>query len=505
MSLEDRNTMRSSLLKTRCLWIVFLLLGIGFLSQNTCISAKKKTPLLEFIRIGDYPNYTQIALELDSDNFQCETTIQKKKPESVVVKFTGIECYKKTITSENPAFSEIKFSRSSSTETVTLTILLTENADSKGIKHHIWKDMVIVDIPLKKQNPKFPTIEEIKAFKEKGGKVIILDPGHGAFNYGACGQSYSKRPRLQEKEVALDVCKRLKARFDKHPPKYMTFLTRYDDYLPAPFGEKGETRYDFYSLVSLPHRVQMAMEYCGDMFISVHLNGLNSKKVRGFEILYYGDEEEIDRYNSNQNIDLEEWLSIGTSGNKEDHSIFSALKRDRIPRENKQLAAAIVQEITKIPGMELRPKPFVPRQIRVLKQLNMPSVLTELGFVTNNTDHEFLRLTSTRDKIAESLYTAVEHYFKQSKELTPTALASNKTKTAHAVKKIQPKPAPAKTTVPPQYHVIRRDESLSVIASKYGISIRVLKALNKGKIKSNNTIIAGDKLLLPKGIQSQLK
>ncbi len=485
---------RASVMEKLFLWICVL--SIGFTLSTPAAFSRSAAAQLDEVRIGDFPTYTQIALELSSDRFQCQVIPQKTNPQSLQIKLTGAVCSKKTMQSDNPALSEIRFSSSSTQKTVTLTIPLKVDADIDGVQHHVWKDLVIVDIPLKKQNPLFPTQEEIKAFIEKGGKVIVLDPGHGAYRTGAIGGHSCKWPRLEEKTVALDVGKRLKAYFDTQPDKYMAILTRYGDYLPAPFGAKGSTRDSFYSFVSLPHRIQMAKDFYGSVFISIHLNGLSSNKARGFEILYFSDVDADKLYNNSQNMDLEELSLLGVDKSDKDNFIISAIKRDKIPQENKLLAGAIVQEIKNVPGVVLRPKTFVPRRIRVLKQINMPSVLVELAFLTNPTDHELARQTTTRDKMAKSIFTAVEKYFFKPTDIPPPTIVSNTTTTTTESEPISAKP------VIPEYHTVRRNETLSSIAAKYNLSVNTLKALNKGKIGPRSRIYVDTKLRLRGGITS---
>ncbi|MGC9327760.1 MAG: N-acetylmuramoyl-L-alanine amidase family protein, partial [Candidatus Hinthialibacter sp.] len=295
-----------------------------------------------------------------------------------------------------------------------LTIPCRSQVDVKGLAHHVWDDMVTIDLPLRAPNHNcIPPTEEIRRFCDPDGhdgRVVILDAGHGAFDSGAVPR-YAKRPFLLEKDVALDLAKRMERMFKQHP-KIKVFLTRYGDYLPVPFGLKGRTRTE-YKNESLRYRVQLAKEYLGDVYLSLHLNAPPSysrsahQRARGYEIYYLGERHAENLIN---NPDVVELTNLGVEEKKpnDQHSgLFLELLKENIPQASLELAGHVTAEMRRIPWLEMRDPAMKSNRFTVIKQLLMPSVLVEFMFITNPTEHEQVRSSGNRAKLAGSIYKAV--------------------------------------------------------------------------------------------------
>ena len=502
-----------------CLGIIIIFTPGAFASARFFHTS----PILEEIRIGDYVKYTQIALETSSTVPSCEIVPLTQSSPVLLVKLYDVKTdeFGKEHQYESVAFRKITFSYDSKNNLV-LTIPLSDNVDMANIHPCIWDSLVTIDLPLKKPNTtNIPPLEKILAFKNNGGKVVIIDPGHGGFNTGAVGGNYTQSPRLVEKNVALDVAMRLKQYLSKDK-QILPILTRYGDYLPAPFGAEGKNRNDYYKYVSLPYRVQLAKECLGDVYISIHLNAIaqrsRQKSIRGFEIWYLGDQHANDLIN-NENLDSEELNNLGVETNGKDSFFINALIRDNVVQYSKLLAGTITQEMKDVPRLILRDPPMKPNRFVVLKQLNMPSVLVELSFLTNPIDHEIVR--NQRDRFAKALYLATRKYFFDTKEPPAGALLAQAPE-KKAAEPPQPIPTPiiapiitqkTSTPTPPPapiqeafiyVHEVQAGETLFTIAQAYEVSLDDLRNLNKDKIGKRDLLQIGQELILPPGAKVKL-
>jgi N-acetylmuramoyl-L-alanine amidase len=222
-----------------------------------------------------------------------------------------------------------------------------------------------------------------RALGLKLGKVV-LDPGHGGHDAGTHGPS-----GLTEKELVLDISQRLAALLQDRLGSEVV-LTRTDD-----------------SYVSLEGRTKIANEAKADLFLSIHANSSPVKSVTGVETYY------LNFTTSRSALDL-----AARENAPAESSIFDlkdvlekiALK-DKID-ESREFASRLQTSLytltkgsasTKNRG--IKKAPFV-----VLIGAQMPSVLAEIGFLTNASDEALMRKTEHRQKIAEALYKGIAAY-----------------------------------------------------------------------------------------------
>ncbi len=467
-------------------------------------------PKLDVIRCADYVNYTQLAFEI-TEKSNLETKIyplRTGKAPILIVELKGVQTglISNDCHLDGTYVRKASISYSSRYDTLTVTIPCHPNINLEGMVWNIWEDMVTVDMPLFDPNQAFvPPVDEIKKHKEKGGKVVVLDPGHGAFHDND-GGDYIRYPRLTEKEVVLDLGWRIKKLMDEDP-KLLALMTRYGDYLPVPFGLKGRTREE-YKTASLRYRVQLAKEYLGDAYLSLHLNAISGprqKTAKGFEVYFLGEDHANDLVN---NHDLEELSLLGIEDEaKKDSELSNVLllmNKDYVQQQSVNLAATITQEVAGLPWITLRERPMKSQRFVVLRQLVMPSVLVEFLFRTHPEEHEYIRSTRNRNQLSEAVYKAVKAFFFEPARPVPPELYSPRpveiAQSAPAPN--PPKPAPKATPVPssgPVYHTVKSGESLSAISSRYGVSMNRLRQLNPSKIDKRNRIGRGDRLLISRG------
>jgi N-acetylmuramoyl-L-alanine amidase len=215
--------------------------------------------------------------------------------------------------------------------------------------------------------------------------TIVLDAGHGGQDVGTRGPS-----GYFEKDLVLDVALRLGALLTQRLGSDVVY-TRDDD-----------------TFIPLEQRTRIANEHKADLFLSIHANSSPVRSVSGVESYY------LNFTTSRTALDVAARENAGSG-----HTIFDlkdligkiALK-DKI-EESHDFATHIQNSLFSISAKSnaaaqnrgLKRAPFV-----VLIGASMPSVLAEIGFLTNPADEAMLRTEEHRQKIAEALYKGVASY-----------------------------------------------------------------------------------------------
>ena len=236
------------------------------------------------------------------------------------------------------------------------------------------KNVAIKNIDIEKNKWKFST--------------IIIDPGHGGKDPGAVGY----RGTL-EKDIALDVAKRLEKKISKNM-KVKTVLTRDEDI----FLRLGE-------------RTRIANENNGSLFISIHANAATDRRASGFETFLIGPNknEAAVRVAARENSVLELEGVAGKKLTNED-LIQATIAQSAFASKSEKFAALVQEEI----GKRVQGKNRGVKQagFYVLMGASMPNVLVELGFISNLAEEKKLRSSQYREVLATAIFRALEKYEK---------------------------------------------------------------------------------------------
>jgi N-acetylmuramoyl-L-alanine amidase len=218
----------------------------------------------------------------------------------------------------------------------------------------------------------------------KLGRVVI-DPGHGGHDEGTRGPT-----GLSEKEVVLDIAKRLGALLEQRLGTEVVYTREDDTFIP------------------LEERTRIANDHRADLFLSIHANSSPVRSVSGVESYYLNFTtsktalEVAARENANAQssiFDLQQVLQKIAVKDKIDES------REFASRIQTALFAASAKGNPAVKNRGIKQAPFV-----VLIGASMPSVLAEIGFLTNASDEALLRNPTHRQKIAEALYKGIASY-----------------------------------------------------------------------------------------------
>jgi N-acetylmuramoyl-L-alanine amidase len=215
---------------------------------------------------------------------------------------------------------------------------------------------------------------------------IVIDPGHGGHDTGTIGPH-----GLMEKDLCLDVGLRLGKLIEQKLPGAEVIYTRKDD-----------------TFVPLEERTAIANQEKADLFISIHANSSHDRAARGIETYYlnFATSEEAMEVAAREN-------ALSQSNIHELQDLIKKIARNEKIEESKELATDIQDSLAKrlrlaVPAEKSRgvkKAPFV-----VLIGANMPSVLSEISFISNASDERLLRKSEQRQRVAEGLFRGVENY-----------------------------------------------------------------------------------------------
>jgi len=213
---------------------------------------------------------------------------------------------------------------------------------------------------------------------------IVLDAGHGGHDPGARGYN------LREKDITLDVVKRLGRLIEDRTDIEVVYTRRTDTFVP------------------LWERTKMANESGGKVFVSVHVNASKNKKASGFEtyLLRPGKTEAAIEVAELENsvIKLEENTErYGDLSNEQ--LILATMAQSSFMKESEVLADLIQREFDRsLTGSNrgVKQAGFI-----VLIGASMPNVLVELGFISNGRDAALLKKKSYRQNAAEAIFDAL--------------------------------------------------------------------------------------------------
>ena len=228
---------------------------------------------------------------------------------------------------------------------------------------------------------------------------IVIDAGHGGHDTGTIGPT-----GLMEKDLCLDVALRLSKIIKQRLPGAEVVLTRSDD-----------------SFIPLEERTAIANEAHADLFISIHANSSQDHGARGIETYYLnlkGSPEAMEvaaRENAVANVgihDLEDLVKKIARNEKIDES------REFAEDIQTSLSQRVQKGNKTVKNRGVRKAPFV-----VLIGADMPSILTEISFLSNPADEQLLKQPENRQRVAEGLYQGVASYLQSLNSVTFNGLS----------------------------------------------------------------------------------
>ena len=223
-----------------------------------------------------------------------------------------------------------------------------------------------------------------------GLPVIVIDPGHGGIDVGAQAPG-----NVQEKDIVFDFARTLRAQLEK-TGRYRVVMTRGSDIF-VPLGE----------------RVKTARDANADLFISIHADILSDPQGVSGATVYTVSDKASDREAAR--LAEKENLADSVAGleGSEDAGDVSDILFDLTRRETRTWSHAFARTLVNYWGEAgpLNKNPHRSAGFRVLKAPDVPSVLLELGYLSNARDTAALMRPEWRGKAADAMVKAVDAFF----------------------------------------------------------------------------------------------
>jgi N-acetylmuramoyl-L-alanine amidase len=223
---------------------------------------------------------------------------------------------------------------------------------------------------------------------------IVIDPGHGGHDTGTIGPT-----GLMEKDLCLDVALRLGKIIQQRLPGADIVYTRSDD-----------------TFIPLEERTNLANQAKADLFISIHANSSQDQAARGVETYY------LNLKGSPEAMEVAARENASSQDGVHDlEDLVKKIARNEKIGESKEFAEDIQDSLAKrmqkasrtVKNRGVRKAPFV-----VLIGADMPSILTEISFLSNPSDEKLLKQPEYRQRVAEGLYQGVASYLQSMNSVT---------------------------------------------------------------------------------------
>ena len=219
--------------------------------------------------------------------------------------------------------------------------------------------------------------------------AVIIDPGHGGKDPGT-SWSYTiggKTVKFDEKDITLKVSRQLYASLTAAYPDKRVLLTRTGDTNPS-----KEDR------VALANTVPLAGNEAA-IYISVHVNASFNRDARGYEIWYLSPSYRREVIDRSKYTDSREVLPI-----------LNSMLEEELTTESIMIAQAILKRLEESVGKQISSRGLKAEEWFVVRNARMPSVLVELGFVTNETDALLMNDDAYLMNLSEALYKGISDF-----------------------------------------------------------------------------------------------
>lgn len=227
--------------------------------------------------------------------------------------------------------------------------------------------------------------------------IVVIDAGHGGKDPGAV----SVNKKVYEKDITLNVALMVGESIEKKYPEVKVLYTRKTD-----------------KFVGLNDRARMANKAEADLFISIHTNAAKNRSARGAETYTLGIEEarternlEIAKRENGVILledDYEKTYANFNPNSPESYIIFEYMQSEFV-KESIHMAQYVQDNLTKDAGRYdrgVRQAGFL-----VLNATSMPSILVELGYISNSEDVKYLASSSGQKRMSNCIAQAFDMYY----------------------------------------------------------------------------------------------
>ncbi len=255
--------------------------------------------------------------------------------------------------------------------------------------------------PASSPRPEEPSAALVEPRQAAGKPIIMIDPGHGGIDPGAVGAG-----NVLEKNLVVEVARKVESAL-LATGRYDVVMTRTADVF-----------------ISLDRRLSLSREKRADLFLSIHADSIEqaAQSVRGATV-YTLSERASDAASKAmaEKENASDLLAGIDVGEGEETGEVRNILLDLMKRETANFSAdfsrTLVSKLRKTVSLSRDPQRSA--AFKVLKQTHAPSVLIELGYVSNEEDARLMLSPDWQKKVAGSIATAVDTYFEKRAAVRP--------------------------------------------------------------------------------------
>lgn len=320
--------------------------------------------------------------------------------------------------------------------------------------------------------------------------IVAIDAGHGGQDPGAIGGN-----GLKEKNVTIAIARKLEAKLNADP-MFKPAMTRDGDYF-----------------ISVMGRSDVARKKGANVLVSIHADAAPNRSATGASVWVLS--------NRRANSEMGNWLEqhekqselLGGAGDMlantaADPYLSQAvldLQFGHSQRVGYDVASKVLLQLRRVGALH-KAKPEH-ASLGVLRSPDIPSLLVETGFISNANEERLLGSSAYQEKIAQAIYSGLRSYFLshplqsgpkvENRPLLASATAvNNNADDSRSMSQPGPVEAIAASAGATQIHQVKRGETLTGIANRYGTTPKALSDLNKLK---KDGVWVGQRLKVPAG------
>ena len=420
-----------------------VLVALPYLWLSAGVARASGTNSLTDIRYWSAPTYTRIVLDLQQEAAFKSFTLTN--PARIVVDVTGVapKVPRDLLVINDKIVKQVRAAGSGS-DCVRIVLDLDQQSE-----HAIFSlgaidakpPRLVIDVsrPDLEEADRTRRTQTRKSMRS-GTRIVVVDPGHGGEDPGAVG-----RGRLYEKNIVLAISRRLVNNLNRKPG-IKAYLTRTGDYF-----------------IPLAKRVEIARQYSADLFISIHADASFNTKAAGSSVYclsFKGASSNTARMTAKKEnaSDFIGGIPLGQPSGDLNNIIFDLMQTYSV-NAGLQLGALVLKEIGV--ANRLHSRHLQQANFAVLRAPHIPSVLIETDYLSNPSRARRLRDKNFQETFARHVALAVTTFFREYSTPQPPG-----------------RPSPVRR------HTVRRGDTLSGLAQRYGTSVAELRRLNGMSKKS---------------------
>nr|WP_100643994.1 N-acetylmuramoyl-L-alanine amidase [Alteromonas facilis] len=414
---------------------------------------------IEGVRVWPSPNNTRIVFDLNAE--PSFTYFRLENPDRLVIDFADTQLQTALGGSENSneLLKKIRTSQPKNARSTRVVLDLTAKVNPSLFAMpptEPYGHRLVVDLPYVISTPQATVVKSSDQSDRDRDIIIVIDAGHGGEDPGSIGPSGT-----YEKNVVLSIAKKLESLINRERGM-RAVMTRTGDYYISP-----------------NQRPEIARRSKADLLISIHADAFTTPQPKGGSVWVLSTgraDTELGRWMERTERHSEllggaaEVINDAASERYLAETILG-LSMDHSRATSHDLSEKVIHEMRKITKMHKnRPQAA---SLAVLTSPDIPSILVEVGFISNPQEEKNLNWAKHRERLADSIFTATKRYFKTvPPDGTLWATLKDSVRT----------------------HKVRSGESLSLLAQRYNVKISSIKRANN---LTNDIVHIGQVLTIP--------